>query len=119
MTMSSFNKLAPEKLGSTRNEENSTCPVCNKDFNVFEIEKHVNRCLFLSAENKPEVKATPNKHNIQKRGPAEIDSLWNSKKVKEDASGNVNLTLMGSSSSNISVSKILFFVGWKPTFNDF
>lgn len=83
-------------------KENSTCPVCNKNFHVSEIETHVNRCLFLSSENKSEVKATPNKY-FQKREAGEIDSLWNSKKVREDIPTNNQLTPMCSSSSNNSV----------------
>lgn len=89
------------------NKENSTCPVCNKDFNVSEIETHVNRCLFLTSENQSsEVKATPNKY-VQKRGSGEIDSLWNSKKVREDMPNNKHCTSMCSSSSNKSVRKTL------------
>lgn len=88
-------------------KENSTCPVCNKDFNVSEIETHVNRCLFLSSENtSAEVKATPNKF-VQKRGSGEIDLLWNSKKVREDISNSKHFTPMCSSSSSKSVRKTL------------
>lgn len=101
--MSSY-PLEERSLTMGKEKEKSTCPVCNKDFNVSEIEAHVNRCLFLSSENKSEVKATPNKY-VQKRGPEEIDSLWNSKKVREDKSNNIHSTPMRSSASNKSVRK--------------
>lgn len=34
------------------NKINAECPVCDREFKISEIEGHVDKCLFLNAENK-------------------------------------------------------------------
>lgn len=43
---------------------NSECPVCSKTFPSNEIEKHVNRCIFLNTQ--PQNSSTVDNHNNNK-----------------------------------------------------
>lgn len=44
---------------------NSECPVCSKSFSSNEIEKHVNRCIFLNTQQ-PINSSTGENHNNNK-----------------------------------------------------
>lgn len=48
------------------NEANSECPVCSKTFSSNEIEKHVNRCIFLNTQ--PESSTGENHNNNKPSG---------------------------------------------------
>lgn len=70
-------------------EISGSCPVCNKDFKLTEIEAHVNKCLFFHSNSK-----RSNESNFPS-GSSNGSPSKKSKIVKEESS-NINVTLLKS-----------------------
>lgn len=104
-------------------DDNQECPVCNRFFPQFEIEKHVNKCLFLNTSETPKRKRSPSPNlmnNSSSEDPTSpIINVNNNKKIstgkknrnfKITPDKNINKNISCSSSSDKSSENLSTFI---------